>query len=448
MMLHLHSMSGYHAFAWPLALAVASSMAHAQGGIPSPDGFTFYTPGSCVSAFQRSDAFYWRARQDTARFNAAADTMISASANLVRECAKKFTVATVVPRDLILLARVYLAMGDDAAALSAVTRRLTADASKPVVDRATTLAEIVEAYVCASPLAEIVTAYVCPSPPRVDVARRYLKLLDALSQPEAALGQLRGHRRLALHYWVRGDGPNIVSESEAAIAAGKRLNNHDRIEYSQMIAGMYQLIAEVQGARTGTATAPRAVIARAKTDLGKLEGAERLIAPLDTIASMYGQKGTRLVASYWLGTQGDTVRPTPGKMSVIMFAPARLNIPAFRRLQKEFGDNVEISFAGNTVGYFKDEGPLTPAREIEYLNGYYFDELHASGVMAVNESQFHRMPDGRRMASLSANGRAYRTSLGTLVVVLDKEGVIRRVLTEDWRPWYENRIAEALAKIR
>jgi len=416
-------------------LLLAGTVAKGQGGVPSPDGFAYYTPGSCVSAFQRGDSFYWRARQDTARFSATADTMLTASAALARECAKKFSVTTVVPRDLILLARVYLAMGDDAAARTAVERRLAADAAKPVADRATTLAEIVEAYVGAAP-------------PRIDVARGYLKQLDALPQAEAALGQVRGHRRLALHFWVRGDDAGLVPEAEASIAAAKRLNTHDRIEYLMLIAGMYNYIAEVEATRTGTAAAPRAVIGRARADLGKLEGAEKLLAQLDTIASMYGQKGARLVASYWLGTPGDTVRPTPGKISVIMFSPARANIPAFRRLQQESGGKVEVSFVGNTAGFFKDEGPLTPAAEIEYLKGYYFDELHATGVMAMNESQFHRMPDGRRMSDISANGRAYRTSAGTLVVVLDKEGVIRRVIADFWHPWYENRIAEAVARIQ
>lgn len=405
----------------------------AQGGVPQPDGFAFYWPGSCVQAIQRSNAFYWRARQDSARYNPATDTMLTVSADIARECVAKFKDATLTPRDYVPLAQVYLAVNDDAAAAATISRRLALPDVKASGPKAWVLADIVSAYLGASPA-------------RLAAIKPHFTLLDALSGAEAAVGKVRAYRSLAIYYWRTGETEKMVSAAERLIAAGKGLNGHDRNEYASYLFLGYRYLAEAEATRTGDSVAPRAIMARATADIGKLMNVNRLIENYTTIFGLYGSKAQRITADNWITAGADTVFPVAGKFNLIVFRPHRGNIPAIRRLGTKYHDKLNVIGILGTVGYFKDLGPLTPQLEAQELRKYYIDELKIPGALALNTTIFDKMPDGRRAPQATANEKAYRARAGATVMLVDPQGIIKRVWVS-WDKSYEIRIEEALLQL-
>lgn len=419
------------------ALCVAAASAAAQGSAPpEPDGYSKYWPGACVEAMSRSRNFYWRARQDTAQYTIARDTMLDDVRRVARDCKARFGAgaASLTGHDLIPLAQVLLAAGDDAGARAAVDRRLAEPDLKPDDLRAWTLARIVGMYLDALPA-------------RVDVARGYLRQLDALKGADAAPGQLRGWLSTADYYEHIADDSAMVAASEEAIKAGKRLNEHDRKEFAGAIFSAYHNIAEAEADRTGDSPAPRKVLARAKTDIGKLPRMAGQIAAFDSLYSRYGKKGATVLADLWVGAVNDTLFPKTGKLTVLNFRPSRWSIPATRRLAREVGDSLDVALVYSTVGYFRGLGPLTMATEVPEVRKYFFDELKINSSLAINETKYHRLPDGRRVSDPNANDKAYRTGQGVSIVVLDREGIVRRMWTY-WTNAYEPRIVATLKKYR
>ena len=416
-----------------VAAPVWSGMA--QGSAPpEPDGYSKYWPGACVQAMSRSRSFYWRARQDTALYTSARDTLLDDVRRVARDCKERFgaTTASLTGHDLIPLAEVLLATGDDAGAKAAVDRRLAEPDLKPVGVRAWTLAQVVNIFLDTRPA-------------RVEVARGYLRQLDALKGADAAPGQLRGWYALADYYEHVADDSAMVAASEEAIKAGKRLNDHDRKEFAGTIFNAYRNIAEAEADRTGDAAAPRKVLARASTDIGKLPRMAGSIAAWDTLYSRYGKKGATVLADVWISAQNDTLFPKAGKLTVLNFRPSRWNIPATRRLARQAGDSLDVALVYSTVGYFRGLGPLTAAAEVPEVRKYFFDELKINSSLAINETKYKRLPDGRRMPEPNVNDKAYRTGMGVSIVVLDREGIVRRIWTY-WSNAYEPRIVATLKK--
>jgi hypothetical protein len=55
----------------------------------------------------------------------------------------------------------------------------------------------------------------------------------------------------------------------------------------------------------------------------------------------------------------------------------------------------------STKGYFRGRGMFTPDVEVKQLCSHFVDELHLPGTLAVTETQFDTIPDGRRTAKPS-----------------------------------------------
>lgn len=424
-------------FAAALALAVPVGVASGQGSAPpQPDGYSKYWPGACVQAMARSRNFYWRAREDTAEYTIARDTLLDDVRRVARDCATRFapTIASLSGHDLIPLAQVLLGAGDDAGAKAAVERRLAEPDLKPVGARAWTLAQIVNVYLDVLPV-------------RIDAARSYLDQLAALKGADAAPGQLRGWLGLADYYEHIADDSSMRAASESAIKAAKKLNEHDRTEFAGSVLSAYRNLAEAEADRTGDAAAPLAIIARAKADIGKLPRMDAAIAAYDTLYSRYGKPAPAVFGDLWIGAPGDTLYPRPGRLTMLNFRPSRYTVPATRRLSRRLGDSLDVALIYGTVGYFRGLGPLTMATEVPEVRKYFFDEIKIDKSLAITETKYHRLPDGRRVSDPNANDKSYRTRQGASFVVVDREGKIRRI----WQYWtnsFEPRIAATLNKYR
>ena len=391
--------------------------------------YAYYTEGSCLQAVDRTTATFWRAGPDTARYSLARDTLLTISADVARRCVPKFTVTTTQPRDLLLLAQLYLAAGDDSSANAAVARRMAVEATAPVGVRAKTIAQIASVYLNAKPH-------------QLARARRYVAELDAMRAPAAAVWQLAIHVLLLRYaYDFAFDDAQAIAEANAVIAAGQQLTPHDREEFSWALLRGYEILSHFAADSEGAAAA-HLVVRRAKRDIGKLHDIPQRLDGLDSLFSLYGILAPSL-GGVWFGASSETNRPPLGVISLIVLTPSREIMPALHRLQREFGSRLEITIVAQTVGYFEGLGPMTPSREMSYLWEHYHTTLRAPGVLVLSETQFTTLPDGRRVGEPTDNQRAYKTPFHVGYVLVDRQGIIRTVQTQ----LDEQRLAAAIQKL-
>lgn len=413
-----------------LATGVGTShIAQAQDSV-----YAFYTAGACVQAVERTMTLFWRTGPDTTQYTLARDTMLTVSAEAARRCAATFTIATTRPRDLLLLAELYLAAGKDSLAAAAVARRRDSEATAPAGTRAHTLAQIVSIYLAATPH-------------RVAAARDYLDTLDALRAPGAAVWRLSAHvlmLRFARDFAL--DDGATVAQAEAVIGVGRQLTPHDREEFSWALLHSYVTLAQF-AADSGGAVGAHTVLQRARRDIGALRD---IVPQLDERDSLYALYGTRAATlqGVWFGTgsaDGGNVamRPTPGVISFIVLTPSREIMPALRRLRREFGDALEITIVTQTVGYFEGRGPMTHANELEYLKRHYYTELNAPAALVVSDTRYTTLPDGRRVPQPTENQRAYKAQFHAGFVLVDRDGIVRMVESR----FSEARVATAIRRL-
>lgn len=415
--------------AGPGMAALVACIIVTSSAVAQDSTYAYYTEGACLQAVDRATSDFWRAGPDTARFALARDTVLTISAAVARRCAAKFSVATTRPRDLLLLAQLYFAAGDDSAGNAAIAQRLASEANAPAPVRAKTLAQIASVYVNAKPH-------------QLTRARQYVAQLDAMHVPAAAVWQLAIHVVLLRYaYELAFDDVLATSESKAIIAAGQQLTPHDREEFSWALLRAYTVLSQFAADSEGDAAA-HYVLARARRDIGKLHDIPSRLDALDSVYAMYGTPAPPL-GGVWFGASSETNRPAPGKVSLIVLTPSREIMPALRRLQSTFGNRLDVTIVTQTVGYFEGRGPVTPAKEMGDLWEHYHTVLHAPGVLVLSETQFTTLPDGRRIGEPTENQLAYKAPFHVGYVLVDRQGIIRLVQTQ----LSEQRLSDAIQKL-
>lgn len=411
------------------SLASASDV-FAQGGIPDPDGFSRYWAGSCIEATHRSDDFYWRARQDSFKYTARSDTALEGARQFARLCLDEIDTSSLDARDYLPLAGLYFLLDDD-------------ESARKILDRRLALPDVQSAEPRSWLLARIVNLALGASPARATIARSYIAQFDSLDRQSAGSNMILAYSALLGYYRGVWDEPNMTGIAERMISIGKELTNQDREVYGVVLFSAYRTLAEIAGAKTGDSILPKAVLSRAAREIGRLRDVERSLRYALTIFRAYGTRAEEIDADYWGRKSVEGPLPSPGKVTVVAFNLSRQTVPVFRRIQENFSDRVDVVAVTSTRGYFRSVGPLSPEREVELLSRHFIEELGFSGNWAIDETEFMRFPDGRREPQETANEAAYRARFGARVIIVDGEGVIRRILTS-WDRFSENRIEEAI----
>ena len=404
-----------------------------------PDGYAHYWPGACVEAVARNDQFETRGQLDTGRYTPAADTMLTTSVEIAKACVAVFSVDSVRARDLILLARAYFAAGEIDAAQTAIARRIVVDSARPDSTRAHTFADIIAAYIDAKPA-------------RLDDVQRTLTALDSVPGSDAAYWQFTAHD--AISQWARRvkDDALFTREANAMVEVGKRLSQHDRVEFAGRLISAYWYLADIAGTEADSSGPAKAIIARARTDLANIPDLDRAFMNLDLMANFFGQKSPYVSADTWFHPAdtppGDTIHPRPGKVSIIVSQgmATRYATPIFRRLQTVLPDTVDITFIHTAYGYFR-RGPLKPEEETLAVQSYFRDTLNAPGTLAIVVPRIEVLPDGRRIPVRTRNQLVYGANVGIGILVVDRNGVIRRTFP-GLEPWTELDIEDLLRKIQ
>ncbi len=402
----------------------------AQGGVPDPDGFRYYWPGSCVEAVYRSNSFYWRDKQDSLRFSVPTDTILTPSATLARECLAKLNIADVQFRDRVPLIAVYLAAGDDKGANVAAAQALAAAQSLPVLERGLYQSRILQTYLFAKPN-------------RLDRAKVILGDLDNLTGEDGAVGRLVAYSALARFYSMAGDVSNLTGASERVVALGKEISSDERIVNSSSILTAYRYLAQVAGARTGDSAAALAVLSRASRDIGELPNMSRYIRNFQAVFRGYGSKAARVVADQWVLAPGDTIFPVQGRMMLLISRPYRTVVPGLNRVAKKYQDRLDLVATTGTNGYYKNLGPLEHSVEAGHLRKQFAEDFKFFGSVSLSYTEFNRLPDGRREADPNPNENRYRIRNGAFLTLVDKEGIIRQVWMR-WDPWVEAELEKAI----
>lgn len=401
---------------------------------PDPDGYRFYRSGACVAAVNRATSFYWRDRVDTARPSTTADTLLTSNSTVAKECISGFNIDTVPDRDLLLLAQLQMIAGNEEEAMKTIERKREANASASVSIRTRMLRDIHSVFINAKPV-------------KLDLALQTLAELDAVPGSEAAVEKLSAHGAMLAYYINNNSYENVMLSGRAMIDSWKQLSQRDRIEFQNSAGGAYERMLEAEGSRAGHYDGVKALLQEALATFADYQWALGSMQFFDSYYRLYGTPGPRLTAEHWVGDPGDTIRPRQGKVTILSFYPWRGDIPPLRRLAEMFPDDLDVVIVYSTFGHFRFKGPLDIDTEVHEIASF-MKEIGAPGVFAITPSNFHKMADGRLNAISSDNDMAYDADRGNKMVILDKNGIIRRVFRDRWQKWMEESVESTIRQYK
>jgi len=406
---------------------VVPAAAVAQGGAPEPDGYVYYRAGGCAQAIGRAEDFEGRTRNDTARYTAAGDTLPTIAREAARDCLARLSPETAHVADLVPLAQLYIALGDERAAGAVIARRLARPDAQAAAVRAWWLGQAAYAYIGAHPF-------------RAAPLDTLLRQLDTLRGSEAAYVRVLVYAALSSRFELLMNDSAARRVARVAVAAAGAMVGHDLEEAKPTLLSLYLRLLDDVAKPPADTVAFGAILAQARAVIGRGGQWGARLDWAETMLRTYRRPAPRLVATQWLGVAGDTIQPAPGRATLVLFGPGRPVGAALRRLAHKYGARLSIVSVVRLRGYFKDEGPLDEHDEIARLEPYYVGELAFPGTIAVTETQFQKMFDGRRMAMPGANDRAYN---GAGVVLIGANGRVERVWSQ-WNPTIEIRVEQLL----
>jgi hypothetical protein len=288
------------------------------------------------------------------------------------------------------------------------------------------------------------TSFLDARPTDMTDARKYLTQLDALGTP-AALWRLLAHTDFAEHAMTLNDIGTAVSDARTAVAAAEQMDQSDRIDWVYPVLFAYQTLAEPLAIQSSGPTALALFDTVATTLLplrprGSREW-KRLQTNIEHARSPYSLFGTdakTLTATHWYNLQGDSApRPRQGRVSLLVFVDASCGgrcYPTYatiRRLRAKYAKTgLDVIFLASTHQYFRNH-PMPMANvESDSTASYFVNFLQFPVPLAMEETQFKRIPDGRMRGAETANEKAY--DRGRNAVLVNAQGTV--VLVDSLKP--------------
>ncbi len=378
-------------------------------------------PGQCTMAARRADRFYTRDHPtDTLTIDPRIDTVPDIVAAVTKACAAQFQINQVPIDQLNDLANAYLYSKQPDLARKTSQRLLTDTRSMSPARRAKLMGQLVETYLTNRPR-------------QMNEIRSILLSMDSLGAP-AANERMRAHSLFSqmAAYW--DDYPLVITEGEAAVTAWGQMPNNQRTDDVSDMSGVYATLANANRLQSGT-TAGVAVAERSKPELlsafdpssRHYQMVQSWIEGYTRNYSFYGNPTRAIQSQHWFNTNADTAaRPKAGAVTMIFFMTpgcghsCYAQFASIRRLHEKYGSaGLEIVVVSKTSGHFRSQLTLDPEVEVDLIRKYYLDYLKLPVVLAVPETQFSRMHDGRRMPEQSANEQGW--PMGDVLLV-DRKG--------------------------
>lgn len=375
--------------------------------------FEGFTPGACLWVPRMVERLALRDHPDTSAYNPQKDSTI----RLARDSAQYCSASNIEPTTGVALldqARVRLVTGDDAAARASASRYV---------------ASLTDPEKKAWALHLVVDDNARARPERMTDASAALVELDKLGVP-AARASVLAHLTMARTRRDMWNDSAAAAEASAAIAKWRTLSPDAALDLASSLVEAFVIKSEI-ALRTSNADAARAIIdTAARTVPSVAAGARRQIDATRRLYSVAGKKAAPIQATYWFNLPDTNhARPLAGRVSIIMEAThtcgsfCRPRYRALARYAARFGQRgFDIINFTKTVGFYRDVAPVTPVEEARYDSTLFVAGRQMPGALAIYETKFSWLPDGRRVNERTPQEVNY--PLATLVIV-DKRGVIR-----------------------
>jgi thiol-disulfide isomerase/thioredoxin len=364
---------------------------------------------------------------------------------LARQYAARFKVEGVNEADLPVLARLYLEADETALARQAINWRLnTVNISES--DRADALATAV-----------VIMTKGAPGVEDIRLAEDFTAQLDALSN--AVLKQkIAAHKRLAGYYGSNDlEEEKFLGHNNIILKLVEQLPPEERDKYAWQNLSVYDRIA--------TTYANRGLIEKALESLlqGRAETIRQGRAQADGTTlfdsaierySLLGQPGAPLKGAYWINASPVTSQlDLRGQVTLIQFtahwcAPCRDSYPGMLKLHRQFNRRgLDVVMSTQLYGYFARRQDLKPEEEMAANREYYMRQHKLPFKIAVDPylelSDKTAVTEARRR---EANHNRYFVGGIPQIVLLDKQGIIRLILT-GWSPDNEARLTRLIGQL-
>ena len=380
----------------------------------NPRPFEDFTPGACYWVRRLVESAALRDHPDTTAYNPAKDTVIALAKDSVRYCAANVAPPVPVTR-LLDEARVQLLAGADSSAAASSRRYMASLADSSIERKAWALHLIVDDDARSRPR-------------RINAAYDALAQLDKLG-PKAARASVLAHMTMAEAGQVSWNDSAAAAEASLAIVKWRTLAPEAALDLVDNATQAFLTKAEI-ALRTRDGDAARAILDTALAMLPSVAiGPKRIVEATKRMYSIVGKKATPIVATYWFKGDSTTAHPGPGKVSIITQAyhdcgsQCRPRYRILGRLVDRFGNRgFEMINFTKTLGYYRDTAPVTPMDEAKYDSTYFFGTRGLPGMLAVYETKFRFLPDGRRRNEPTPQEVNYPLSS---FVIVDRHGIIR-----------------------
>lgn len=388
------------------------------------------TPKGCQQAAAQWFSQQYRAAQAAAAKpgGKAPDTAALFAERKKREaaCASQFHVADMSGPELLALASLQIDVGNDDAAVAAVHKRL-GEPGLPPGDKA-------------AALNVMIGAYIKPDTSKLDTAERYVRQLDALPD-SLVVEKVMGHASLNGEYRyldfdsrIRRHSMDIIRLGRSLELAGAPGGPVKMSPATFRVATAYTNMAEVY-ADFGKTDSSLVVLDQASKDHPEFSSyvVDNILKPERERFALVGTPAVPISADHWINAPAGThtVDPT-GHITVLEFTahwciPCRNSYPGILAMQKRFApQGVRFLFATQFYGYVGDKRNLDQDGEMAADREYYVQEHGIHFPIAVADRPVQKQ--GTPYVP-NPNDRHYHVGGIPQVVVIDRHGVIRRIVT-------------------
>ena len=341
----------------------------------------------------------------------------------LKECAGRFDIATVAPKDLPALADLYADAGMVDMANAAVAKAM-ASGSLATPERAQLLLQSVRLML--------------REPKGDERNARLEKLVDQLdAMPDADAFDQKFNAHYSMNGFYRADDidAGIIKHSTWLIETGAALSPEMRRKYGPMMLSAYVNMAEAWAGQ-GMNDKAIALLKRAPADWPEVpNAADRIKSTLDRYL-LVGTQATAITAPTWLnGAPGLASMDMKGHVTLLEFTahwcgPCKESYPGINRLRERFGpQGFRVVLATRLYGYFQTEQNIDAATEIA-RDKVYFAEHHLDVPIGISDRVTAVMKDGvvTYTTGPDPNDTAYRVGGIPQIHLIDKQGRIRLIM--------------------